>query len=117
VDGNDVLAVYEAVHEARAHIIEEEQPAFIVEHTYRTSGHSKSDGNQYRTEEEIAYWQSKNPVARFAKVMLAGGFSEADIEAIDERTAAAVAEATVYAEACPYPAALPRELEAETYSD
>ena len=49
--------------------------------------------------------------------MLDSGFSEADIAAIDERTTAAIAEATAYAEACPYPAASPRELEAETYSD
>jgi pyruvate dehydrogenase E1 component alpha subunit len=117
VDGNDVLAVCAAVGAARAYIIEEERPAFIVEHTYRTSGHSKSDRNRYRSAEEIAYWQSENPVARFAKVMLDSGFSEADIAAIDERTTAAIAEATAYAEACPYPAVSPRELEAETYSD
>jgi pyruvate dehydrogenase E1 component alpha subunit len=117
VDGNDVLAVYEAVCAARAYIVEEERPAFIVEHTYRTSGHSKNDGNQYRTEEEIAYWLSQNPVARFEKVMLGSGFSEADIEAIDRRTDRAITEATAYAEACPYPAVSPQDLEAETYSD
>jgi pyruvate dehydrogenase E1 component alpha subunit len=116
-DGNDVLAVFEAVAAARAYILKEERPALVVEHTYRTSGHSKSDGNQYRTEEEIAHWLSVNPVARFAKVLLADGFSEADIAAIDAKTSAAIAEATAYAEACPYPEASPRELEAETYSD
>jgi pyruvate dehydrogenase E1 component alpha subunit len=117
VDGNDVLAVFEAVGAAREYIVKEERPAYIVEHTYRTSGHSKSDGNQYRTQEEIAHWLSKNPVARFTEVMLANGFSEADIKAIDERTSAAIAEATAHAETCPYPSASPRELEAETYSD
>lgn len=116
-DGNDVLAVYAAVRAARAYIVEEERPAFIVEHTYRTSGHSKSDNNRYRTEAEIAYRQSQNPIARFAEVMRGNGFSEADIEAIDKRSAATIAEATAYAEACPYPAAKPQELEAETYSD
>jgi pyruvate dehydrogenase E1 component alpha subunit len=116
-DGNDVLAVYTAVAATRAYIVEEERPALIVEHTYRTSGHSKSDGNLYRTEEEIAYWQSNNPVARFAKVLRDSGFSEADIAAIDERTTAAIAEAAAYAEACPYPSASPRELEAEVYSE
>ncbi|MDR2771488.1 MAG: thiamine pyrophosphate-dependent dehydrogenase E1 component subunit alpha [Clostridiales Family XIII bacterium] len=115
-DGNDATAVYEAVREARAYILREERPAFIVEHTYRTSGHSKSDGNKYRTEEEIAHWQSKNPIARFAKFMLRNGFSEAELEAIDRRAAAEIAEATAYAEACPYPAASPQELEAEAYS-
>jgi pyruvate dehydrogenase E1 component alpha subunit len=117
VDGNDVLAVCAAVGEARAYIVREERPAFIVEHTYRTSGHSKSDRNRYRTEAEIEDWRSKNPVARFAEVLLAGGFSETDLADIDERTDRTIAEAVAYAEACPYPAASPRDLEAETYSE
>jgi pyruvate dehydrogenase E1 component alpha subunit len=116
-DGNDVPAVFEAVREAREYIIREERPAFVVEHTYRTSGHSKSDVNEYRTKEEIAEWDAKNPVARFARVMLAGGFSQTEIDAIDKRTAEAIAAASAYAEACPYPTALPEELEAEAYSN
>ena len=116
-DGNDVLAVYEAVRAARAYIVKEERPAFVVEHTYRTSGHSKSDRNRYRSAEEIAYWQSENPIARFARRMRDCGFSDADIEAIDRRASAAIAEARTYAEACPYPAASPQELEAETYGN
>jgi pyruvate dehydrogenase E1 component alpha subunit len=116
VDGNDVLAVHAAVREARAYIVREEKPAFVVEHTYRTSGHSKSDANRYRTEEEIALWESKNPVARFARVMLENGFSETEIETIDASTTKAISEAAAYAEACPAPAATPADLEAETYS-
>jgi pyruvate dehydrogenase E1 component alpha subunit len=117
VDGNDVLAVYGAVREAREYIIREKKPAFIVEHTYRTSGHSKSDKNLYRTEEEMAEWLSHNPVARFARVMRECGFSEADIDAIDARTTAAIAEASAYAKSCPAPAATLRGLEAEVYCE
>ena len=51
-DGNDVLAVYQTVLDARAYALEN-GPVLIVEHTYRTAGHSKSDRNLYRTEEEI----------------------------------------------------------------
>jgi pyruvate dehydrogenase E1 component alpha subunit len=117
VDGNDVLAVHAAASEARAYIVREERPAFVVEHTYLTSGHSKSDNNRYRTAEEIAEWESKNPVTRFARVMRENGFSDAEIAAIDARTTEAIAEASAYAEACPAPAATPADLEAETYRD
>ncbi|MDR1246266.1 MAG: thiamine pyrophosphate-dependent dehydrogenase E1 component subunit alpha [Clostridiales Family XIII bacterium] len=117
VDGNDVLAVYRTVRAARARVTGEGKPAFIVEHTYRTSGHSKSDRNLYRTEAEISDWQSNNPVARFTRVMLENGFSESDIDAIDARTSREIAEALAYAESCPEPAATPRELEAEAYCD
>jgi pyruvate dehydrogenase E1 component alpha subunit len=117
VDGNDVLAVIETVGEARAYIVREERPAFVVEHTYRTCGHSKSDCNRYRTKEEIAEWESKNPVARFARSLLENGFTEAELAAMDERTDKAIDEAAAYAEACPAPAASAAELEAEAYDE
>jgi pyruvate dehydrogenase E1 component alpha subunit len=116
VDGNDVLAVYKTVREAREYIIKEGKPAFVVENTYRTSGHSKSDANQYRTKEEIAEWKAKSPIARFRKVMIENGFTEAEIDAVDARTAKMIEEATAYAENCPNPAVSPEEIEAEVYA-
>ena len=116
VDGNDVLATYQTVCEAREYIIREQKPAFVVEHTYRTSGHSKSDGNQYRTKEEIAEWKAKNPVIRFSEVLLANGFTQAEIDAIDAETTGVIDEAVVYAESCPNPVATPADLEIEAYA-
>jgi pyruvate dehydrogenase E1 component alpha subunit len=116
VDGNDVLAVHRTVREAREYIIKEGKPAFVLENTYRTSGHSKSDANQYRTKEEIAEWKAKSPIARFRKVMLENGFTEAEVSAIDERTTKAIEEATAYAESCPDASATPEQIEAETYA-
>ena len=115
VDGNDVLATYLKVRELRDYIVREGKPAFIVENTYRTSGHSKSDANQYRTKEEIAEWKAKNPVIRFGRVMLENGFAQSEIDAIDEKTSAAIDNATAYAEACAEPSATTEELEAEAY--
>ena len=116
VDGNDVLAVYRAVREAREYIIKEGKPAFVVENTYRTSGHSKSDANQYRTKEEIAEWKAKSPIVRFRKVMLENGFTEAEVDAIDERASKTIEEATAYAESCPDASATPEQIEAEAYA-
>ena len=50
-DGNNVLDVYETVKEARDFVASGNGVAMVVEHTYRTSGHSKSDKNVYRSEE------------------------------------------------------------------
>jgi pyruvate dehydrogenase E1 component alpha subunit len=116
VDGNDVLAVYGAVREAREYILSERKPAFLVEHTYRTSGHSKSDGNQYRTKEEIAEWKAKNPVVRFTAVMLDNGFTSEEIDAIDAETTRAIEDAVAYAESCPNPVATPEEMLPEAYA-
>ncbi|MDR0519626.1 MAG: thiamine pyrophosphate-dependent dehydrogenase E1 component subunit alpha [Clostridiales Family XIII bacterium] len=116
VDGNDVLAVYRTVRQARSYIIENQAPAFVVEHTYRTSGHSKSDGNQYRTKEEIAEWKSKNPLARFIGIMLENGFNRAEIDEIERDADAVIAEAVAYAESCPNPSATPEALMREAYA-
>ena len=116
VDGNDVLATYTAVTEARAYIVAEQKPAFIVEHTYRTSGHSKSDGNQYRTKEEIADWKSKNPVIRFSSVLFENGFTQAEVDALDDETTKIIEDAVTYAESCPDPTATPEDLEREAYA-
>ena len=55
VDGNDVIAVYNAVAAARKMIIEEKRPCLIEAITYRIGDHSTSDFSQlYINEEEMA---------------------------------------------------------------
>lgn len=104
VDGNDVLAVYHAVKEARKYAHENSEPMLIVENTYRISGHSKSDGNLYRTKEEIAQWKEKCPIKRFIKTLLEEKIATQDeIDTIDKETTRLIDEAVQYAIDCPYP--------------
>jgi pyruvate dehydrogenase E1 component alpha subunit len=65
VDGNDLLAVLEAVKEAVEHTQGGNGPSLVVCDTYRWRGHSKSDRNRYRTQEEIDEWKEKDPIERF----------------------------------------------------
>ena len=69
VDGMDVLAVYEAVREAKAHV-KENGPLLLVAQTYRFLGHSRSDTNNYRTMEEIDSWKEKDPISRLRDHLL-----------------------------------------------
>ncbi|CAL5348507.1 unnamed protein product [Camellia sinensis] len=81
VDGNDALAVYEAVREARHMAITEQRPILIEALTYRVGHHSTSDDStKYRPVEEIEYWRNaKSPVTRFRKwVERNGWWSETD---------------------------------------
>lgn len=104
VDGNDVLAVYRTVREAREYVVAGNGPVLIVEHTYRTSGHSKSDGNLYRTKEEIAEWKAKNPVIRFTNYLIANGiYTQQDIDQMDAEAAETVDKAVEFAKASPMP--------------
>jgi TPP-dependent pyruvate/acetoin dehydrogenase alpha subunit len=99
-DGNDVLDVYRTVSAARQYVLEFSAPAFIVEHTYRTCGHSKSDKNKYRSQQEIDLWETKNPIGRFADTLHANGVSEEELNQREQNAAAAVAAAVDYATAC-----------------
>lgn len=114
-DGNDVLAVYATVLEARRYALEN-GPVLIVEHTYRTSGHSKSDCNRYRTQEEIQYWKDRSPIIRFRRQLVeAGTFTEEEIDALQRQANMIIAETVAYAKAQPQPEV--SDLEASVYAD
>ena len=75
VDGNDVLAVYAATQTARQLALAENTPVLIEAMTYRLAAHSTSDDpSGYRSKEEEAKWQLKDPVLRFKKWLEAKGW-------------------------------------------
>ncbi|KAL8133767.1 2-oxoisovalerate dehydrogenase subunit alpha 1, mitochondrial-like [Apium graveolens] len=67
VDGNDVLAVYDAVREAREMAVREQRPVLIEALTYRVGHHSTSDDStKYRAIKEIQHWKTaRNPISRY----------------------------------------------------
>lgn len=79
VDGNDVVAVNEALQRAIDRARAGEGPTLVEAVTYRWRGHSKSDKNLYRTKEEIAEWKELDPIAAFAHRLL-----ESDLLSKDE---------------------------------
>ena len=79
VDGNDVLACYQATHAALERARKGEGPSLIVLHTYRMDGHSSSDDpSKYRAEEEVAPWRERDPLARYATFLEERGILAAD---------------------------------------
>ena len=104
VDGNDVMAVYEAVLEAVKRARAGEGPSLVENSTYRWRGHSKSDANRYRTKEEIAEWMKKDPIARFQNDLIKEGvLTQAEAEAIEAGAQAAIESAVEYADESPEP--------------
>merc|ERR1719470_481196 len=80
VDGNDVLAVYNACKTAREIAITENRPVLIEAMTYRIGHHSTSDDSSaYRSVDEVRYWDQKDhPITRFYHYLLSkGAWSEA----------------------------------------
>jgi len=58
VDGNDVLAVYEAVRQAADRARRGDGPTLLVAQTYRLEGHTVGDPLTYRPRGETEAWKS-----------------------------------------------------------
>jgi pyruvate dehydrogenase E1 component alpha subunit len=105
VDGNDVLAVYEAVSQAVKRAREGKGPSLIENVTYRWRGHSKSDANRYRTREEIEVWKQKCPIQRFRTRLIEDGvLTEEEADQIEQEAYASIEAAVEFAEVSPEPA-------------
>ena len=65
INGNDVLAVYQASLGAIARARKGDGPTLIECKTYRWHGHSEHDKAFYRTNEELAMWKSRDPIPTF----------------------------------------------------
>ena len=104
VDGNDALAVYEAVSKGVKRAREGQGPSLIENVTYRWRGHSRSDVNRYRTKEEIQSWQVKCPIKRFRTHMLEEGvLTEEEIDRLKDEAYVAIDAAVEFSEASPDP--------------
>lgn len=89
VDGNDVLAVYEATKKAAALARSGKGPVLIEAKTFRMKGHAEHDNQAYVPKELLEEWQKKDPLDRYEKVLKAKKFAtNADLQKITARVEA-----------------------------
>jgi len=70
VDGNDILAVYEATKRAVDRARRGEGPTLIEAYTYRIGPHTTADdATTYRNGEEVKEWIKKDPIKRFRRYL------------------------------------------------
>ncbi|EMA6341510.1 3-methyl-2-oxobutanoate dehydrogenase subunit alpha [Bacillus cytotoxicus] len=106
VDGNDPLAVYEAVKEAAERGRRGEGPTLIETVSYRLTAHSSDDDDRvYRDKEEVEEAKKKDSIFTFAAYLKEVGLltEESEKQMLDE-IMHIVNEATEYAENAPYAA-------------
>ena len=105
VDGMNVLDVYEAATEAVTRAKKGGGPTLLECVTYRYRGHGVYDiGLDYRTQEEIDQWMSRDPIVNFEKKMTSENVvSTSDLEALRTKVKAKVEEAAQFALDRPYP--------------
>jgi 2-oxoisovalerate dehydrogenase E1 component len=73
IDGNNPLAVIDAMITARQHIHSGDGPVLIDCQTYRISGHSPSDASSYRTKDELDLWTASDPITAYFDRLVEGG--------------------------------------------
>jgi pyruvate dehydrogenase E1 component alpha subunit len=104
VDGDDVLAVYEAVGDAVARAREGAGPTLVECATSRWRGHFEGDQQTYRTKEDLQECRGNDPVARFGSKLVADGvLTEAGAEQIGEEVDAEIERAVAFAAESPLP--------------
>ncbi len=115
VDGNDLLAVHEAVGEAVARARRGEGPSCVEAVTYRWGGHSmRANLPEYRTKEEELEWMARDPIARVEQRLLELGASEVELKELRLRVDGELDAAAAYAVESPEPTV--EVMEAAVYS-
>ncbi len=104
VDGMDVMAVREATLRAIERARKDGSPTLLEVRAYRYMGHSMSDPGNYRTREEIAKYQERDPIVLFKDSLKeAKVFSDKDFDAIEKQAVDETAKAVAFAEESPFP--------------
>lgn len=103
VDGQAVLAVYDAACDAVARARRGDGPTLIGAHTYRYLGHSRGDPSAYRSKQEENDWYERDPIKLFqAELMTQQVLTDDQMNAIEQRISGELEEAVRFAEASPF---------------
>ena len=107
VDGNDVLAVYDATVEAVARARAGDGPSLIECKTYRWRSHTERVGQRdVRPPDEIDAWLQKDPIARLVAHLKQqqGQLSEDEWQTMDAKILRSIEAAVEFSKASPFPA-------------
>lgn len=104
LDGNDALAVYDAVREARARAVRGDGPSLLEVVTYRRKGHAEHDMQKYVPAGEVERWEKNDPLDRFAAQLLgSGAATREDLDRLDAETRALLDAEIEAAQRSPFP--------------
>lgn len=115
VDGNDLLAVYEAARDAVMRARRGDGPSLIECKTMRLRGHSEHDDASYVPRALLEAWRAKDPIPRYeARLRELGFLDDAAETEMTRRIARELEAAIAWAEASPFPDA--KDVEQGVYS-
>jgi TPP-dependent pyruvate/acetoin dehydrogenase alpha subunit len=105
VDGNDLIAVREAMSKAVEKCRAGKGPIFVECLTHRMRGHYEGDPAKYRELSQLAEWKKKDPIARVARLLKSKKVStDKELEAIENEARDLVEKAAEFSLSSPWPA-------------
>jgi len=117
VDGNDLLAVYDAVTEAALRARAGSGPTLLEFKTFRVRGHEEASGTAYVPKELIAEWAAKDPVTRYETDLIDRGvLTKPECAAIRSAFKATIDELVDAALALPDPSSTAERELADVYA-
>ncbi|MCX5780146.1 MAG: thiamine pyrophosphate-dependent dehydrogenase E1 component subunit alpha [Firmicutes bacterium] len=116
VDGNDVVAVFEAAGAAIDRARKGDGPTLVECKSWRWRGHFEGDPGAYKDPKDQADWLAKDPIPRLEKNLLKLKYAtQAELDEIKAATEASVEAAIKFAGDSPIPD--PKELFTDVYAD
>ncbi|MBE12953.1 MAG: pyruvate dehydrogenase (acetyl-transferring) E1 component subunit alpha [Chloroflexi bacterium] len=120
VDGQDVMAVYEATVQAVQRARDGGGPTLLEARTYRYEDHSEGLNRilrePYRTEEEVARWKERDPIKLHSAWLIEQEVAtQEEIEAVRNDVRQAIEDALEFARQSPYPE--PEDLFTDLFAD
>lgn len=103
VDGNDPLAVYEAVKIAVEHARQGNGPSLVECKTFRHHGHYMGDPASYRPDSYLEEAMEKDCIPNFRKRLLENNVSEEEIVKVENMISEEIEAAYEFANNSPYP--------------
>lgn len=115
VDGNDLIAVRDAMKKAVAKCRAGKGPVFVECLTHRMRGHYEGDPAKYRELSQLAEWKKKDPIARLVRLLKSKKrISDKEIGQIEREARKQVEKAAEFSLSSPAPA--PAEVDSLVYA-
>jgi 2-oxoisovalerate dehydrogenase E1 component len=103
VDGNDVVATAAVMTDVVERVRGGSGPVMVEATTYRWHGHYEGDPQRYRSAEEVAEWEARDPLLTHARRLRAAEVAEATITDLETSVSAALDAAVEDARRLPAP--------------
>ena len=104
INGMSVLAVQDAVKRAAEICRKGDGPVLLEAMTYRYMGHSLSDQNAYRQQNEIEAWKCEDSIGSFKQELVTSGAADpAELEEIEKNIYQQMKEITIAAAKSDFP--------------